>query len=162
VCSAALAMAAHGMAGGGTPDTALAVLLTMIVAWAGTSVAHRRQSTFAVLTALGTAQLAMHLVLNYVVPSHIGHHMAPVDPGTMLATHAVATVLTGLLLARADSALGVVASALRLLTDLLKPPTFPVVPAAVHALPASPQHIGHLLQVVLKKQHARRGPPLSS
>jgi hypothetical protein len=150
------------MSGGGAPDTALAILLTMLVAWAGTSIAHRRQTPLAVLTALGTAQLAMHLVLNYVVPSHIGHHAPPVDPAAMLATHAIATLLTGLLLVRADAALSVIASAIRLLTELLKPPTFPVVPTAVYVLPASPRHIDHLLQVVLRKQHARRGPPRSS
>ncbi len=162
MASGALAVAAHGMAGGGTPDTALAVLLTVIVAWAGTAFAAKRRSTFAVLTALGTAQLAMHLVLNYVVPTHMGHHAPPIDPTAMLATHTVATLLTGLLLTRADHAVHLVETAVRLLSDLLKPPTFPAVPAAVYALPASPRHIDHLLAVVLKRQHARRGPPQSS
>src|SRR5690349_16295598 len=97
-CSAALATAAHGMAGGGAPDTALAVLLTMLVAWASTSVANRFQGPLALLTALGTAQGAMHLILNYVVPSHIGHVAAPVSTTAMVLTHTVATLLTGLLI----------------------------------------------------------------
>src|ERR1044071_401070 len=116
------------MAGGGTPDTALAVLLTVIVAWAGTAFAAKRQSVLAVLTALGTAQVGMHLVLNYVVPSHTGHHAAPVNHAAMWATHTLATLLTGLLLTKADAAVQLVTTAVRLLTDLLEPPTFPAVP----------------------------------
>ena len=162
VASAALAIAAHGMAGGGAPDTALAVLLTMLVAWAGTSVADRHTGPLAVLIALGTAQLAMHLVLNYVVPMHAGHHMAPVAPGAMWATHITATLLTALLLANADRALGVVASAIRLLRDLVKPPTFAAVPGATYVRPASPQHVDHIRRVLLRKVHSRRGPPSTS
>jgi hypothetical protein len=150
------------MAGGGTPDTALAVLLTMIVAWAGTSIADRRRGPGAVLVALGTAQLAMHLVLNYVVPSHIGHHAAPMGQAAMWATHAVATLLTGLMLAKADATLGVIGSAIRLLRDLLKPPTFPAVASATYALPTSPRHTSHVLQVVLRRMNTRRGPPETS
>jgi hypothetical protein len=157
-----LAIAAHGMAGGSTPDTALAVLLTMLVAWAGTSIADRRQGPVAVLVALGTAQLAMHLVLTYVVPWHVEHHEAPVDPAAMWATHILATLVTGLLLTKADTALSVVGSAIQLLRGLLEAPVFPVVPAAIHALPASPHRSGHMLQVVLRKVCGRRGPPLCS
>jgi hypothetical protein len=162
VCSAALAIAAHGMAGGGTPDTALAVLLTMLVAWAGTSVADRRRGLFSVLASLGTAQLAMHLVLNYVIPSHVGHHAAPMDPAAMLATHVTATLLAGLLLAKADSVLGVVASAIRLLRGLVEVPAFPAVAAGIYVAPASPHHTGHMLRVVFKKVCTRRGPPVCS
>jgi hypothetical protein len=150
------------MAGGGAPDTALAVLLTTLVAWAGTSVANRRQTTLSVLTALGMAQLAMHLVLNFVIPEHIGHHAAPVNAPAMWTTHIAATLLTGLLLAKADTALHVVASAITLLKGLLKPPTFPRVAAAAYVLPASPKHTNHILHMVLRKVHARRGPPLTS
>ncbi|TCO64612.1 hypothetical protein [Actinocrispum wychmicini] len=162
VASAALAIGAHGMAGGGTPDTALAVLLTMIVAWAGTSVAARHQGPFAVLTALGTAQLAMHLVLNYVLPTHTGHHTQPVAPAAMWATHVTATLLTAVLLANADRALSVVASGIRLLRDLVRPPTFAAVPGATYVLAASPQCSDHIRRVVLRKVHSRRGPPTTS
>jgi len=160
--SAALAVGAHGMAGGGTPDTALAVLLTVIVAWAGTSVAGRFKGPFALLIALGMAQLAMHLVLNFVVPEHPGHmthHAPPVAPGAMWATHIAATLLTALLLAKADAALHVIASTIR---ALLPPPVFHAVTATAYALPASPTHLSHMLQVVLRKVHARRGPPARS
>jgi hypothetical protein len=162
VCSAALAIAAHGMAGGGTPDTALAVLLTMLVAWGGTSVANRFQGTLAVLTALGMAQGAMHLILNYVVPSHIGHVAAPVNPTVMFLTHAVATVITGMLITRADAAVGLISSAMRLLLDLIRPPRFPAVPVAIYALPSSTLPADHIRQVMLRRVIARRGPPACS
>ncbi|MBP2321792.1 hypothetical protein JOF56_002177 [Kibdelosporangium banguiense] len=162
VCSAALAVAAHGMAGGGAPDTALAVLLTMLVAWAGTSVANRLRGAFAVLTALGTAQGAMHLILNYVVPSHVGHTAAPVSPSVMFLTHAVATVIAGLLITKADAAIGLVSSAMRMLLDLIRPPRFPVVPVAIYALPTSHLPADHIRQVLLRRVHARRGPPACS
>jgi hypothetical protein len=91
----------------------------------------------------------------------MNHHAPPVAPGAMWATHLAATLLTALLLAQADAALHLVASTIRLLGDLLRPPTFPVA-AGVYALPASPTHLSHMLQVVLRKVHARRGPPLPS
>lgn len=162
ICSAALAIAAHGMAGGGTPDTALAVLLTTLVAWAGTSVANRFDGALAVLTALGTAQGAMHLILNYVVPSqahHAGHAMAPVSSGVMLLTHTVATVITGVLIAKADAAVALISSAMRLLLDLIRPPRFPAVPVATYALPTSVPPGDHIRRVLLRRVHARRGPP---
>jgi hypothetical protein len=165
VCSAALAIAAHGMAGGGAPDTALAVLLTMLVAWGGTSVANQFQGTLAVLTALGMAQSAMHLILNYVVPSdagHVGHVAAPVDPAVMFTTHAVATVITGMLITRADAAVGLISSAMRLLLDLIRPPRFPAVPVAIYALPSSTLPADHIRQVMLRRVIARRGPPACS
>jgi hypothetical protein len=162
VCSATLAIAAHGMAGGEAPDTALAVLLTMIVAWGGTAVADRGRGPLAMPAALGMSQLAMHLVLNYSVASHVGHCAAPVDPTTMLLAHVAATVLTGLLLARADDALRVVTSAIWLLRDLLKSPRFPVVRGATSVLLTSPTHGDHMLKVVLRRVCARRGPPVRS
>ncbi|CAM3611704.1 hypothetical protein KIPE111705_16720 [Kibdelosporangium persicum] len=162
VSSGALAIAAHGMAGGATPDTALAVLLTMIVAWAGTAVASRFDGLLSVLTALGMAQGAMHLVLNYAVPSHIGHQAAPVDPMVMLATHAVATVVTASLLAKADAAVSLIGSAMRLLLDLIEPPRFPAVASAIHALPDAPERTDHIRAVLLRRVHARRGPPACS
>ncbi|WP_051796670.1 hypothetical protein [Kibdelosporangium aridum] len=161
VSSGALAIAAHGMAGGATPDTALAVLLTMIVAWAGTAVASRFDGPLSVLTALGMAQGAMHLVLNYVVPSHVDHHQL-FDPAVMFATHAGATVVTALLLAKADAAVGLIGSAMRLLLDLIEPPRFPAVASATYALPESPERIDHIRAVLLRRVHARRGPPARS
>ncbi|ONI72767.1 hypothetical protein ALI144C_42945 [Actinosynnema sp. ALI-1.44] len=164
VSSGALAIAAHGMAGGATPDAALAVLLTMIVAWAGTSVASRVDGLLSVLTALGMAQAAMHLVLNYAVPSHADHHMAPapVDPVVMTAAHTVATALTALLLTQADAAMRVVSTAMRLLLDLAEPPRFPAVASATYALPESPDRIDHIRAVLLRRVHSRRGPPARS
>ncbi|ALG05567.1 hypothetical protein [Kibdelosporangium phytohabitans] len=162
VSSGALAVAAHGMVGGATPDAALAVLLTMIVAWAGTSVASRVDGPLSVLTALGMAQGAMHLVLNYAVPSHTAHHMAPVDPVVMTAAHTAATALTALLLAKADAAVHLISTAMRLLLDLAEPPRFPVVASATYALPESPDRIDHIRAVLLRRVHSRRGPPARS
>nr|CEL16065.1 hypothetical protein [Kibdelosporangium sp. MJ126-NF4]CTQ93991.1 hypothetical protein [Kibdelosporangium sp. MJ126-NF4] len=160
--SGALAIAAHGMAGGATPDAALAVLLTMLVAWAGISVANRFDGLLSVVTALGLAQGAMHLVLNYAVPSHMDHHAAAVDPVVMTATHTAATALTALLLTRADAAVHLVATAMRLLLDLVKPPRFPAVADSTYAPAESPDRVDHIRAVLLRRVHARRGPPVRS
>ena len=74
VCSAALAIAAHGTAGGELSDSALTVLLTAVLAWGGTALA-RRGGLLTVTVALGTTQLAQHVLLTEVA-TH-GHDRVP-------------------------------------------------------------------------------------
>jgi hypothetical protein len=150
------------MAGGGAPDTALAVLLTMLVAWAGTSIADRGFSPLAILGTLGISQAGMHLLLNYVVPTHIGHGVPPVDPRAMVVTHVIATVLTALLLAKADVAVLLVTSAMRLLFSMPHVRGPLVVAAVEYVLPTSPRQADRLLEVLFRRVCARRGPPVRS
>ncbi|MGQ0839929.1 hypothetical protein [Actinokineospora sp.] len=159
--SAALAVAAHGMAGGGVPDTAVTVVLTVLVGWAGTAVADRRHDTWSMLTLLGVSQLSLHVLLTDIASTHPGHGAgAAVDGDLMLVTHVLATVLTAVLLTKASVALGVLASAL---TGLVRALVWTPVPVATTPRPAPVEVFrGHLLAVVFRQVCGRRGPPLGS
>ncbi|WP_147459866.1 hypothetical protein [Actinokineospora cianjurensis] len=158
--STALAISAHGMAGGGVPDTAVTLALTALVAWAGTALADRRGGLLATLALLGVSQLCLHVLLTDIAVSHDGHVHTPVVPsGLMLATHIAATLVNGVLLTVAGSALTAVAAAIsgivRALVVSLAPSTpLPSIPVA--AL------VDHLLAVVLRVVCGRRGPPVLS
>jgi hypothetical protein len=81
----------------------------------------------------------------------------------MFATHAVATLLTALLLTRAGAALGTITAGfawlVRRLTALAAGPVLRPAPTTRSALPARP---GELLEVLFRQVHTRRGPPLTS
>ncbi len=158
--SAALAIAAHGLGGGTLSESGFTVLLATLLAWGGMSVA-RSGSTAALVAVLGVTQLSQHLLLTWVARAH--EPTATFDGWTMFAAHAVATLLTALLLTRAGAALGAVTSALAWLvgrlTALAAGPVHVRAPSAGSALPARP---GQLLEVLFRQVHARRGPPLPS
>ncbi|MGH3878351.1 MAG: hypothetical protein ACRDSK_15080, partial [Actinophytocola sp.] len=120
-CSAALAVAAHGTAGGELSDAALTVLLTAVLAWGGTALA-RRGGLLSVFVALATTQLAQHLLLTEVAGASHGHAPIPppVDGRLMLATHTVATLVTAVLLLRADNALATARAAIAWLVGRLQ------------------------------------------
>ncbi|WP_407652809.1 hypothetical protein [Amycolatopsis cynarae] len=154
VSSAGLAMTAHALAGGGMPDTALTLLLTALVGWTGAALADRTRGVFGLLAVLGVAQLGMHLVLS----SLMSHQTAP---GTgMYLAHAGATVLTGLLLAHAESMLQAAVAGLRLLLPVLRGP-LPVPPGPV-PVPLPAPGDTPLVSVVFRRVHGRRGPPVRS
>src|SRR5690349_14691165 len=99
--STGLAVTAHGWAGGILPDTLLIVPVTVLIAWAGTALAHRLCRVTVLVPVLGTLQLGLHLLLGQSVHAHTGIAMAAPDGAAMLAGHALATVLTAALLAMA-------------------------------------------------------------
>lgn len=163
-CSAALAIAAHGAAGGTLSDAALTALLTTVLAWGGTAIA-RRGGLVTLVGVLGTTQAAQHLLLTEVAGSRHGHLSAamPLNGWLMLATHAVATLLSAVLLLRADSALATAGAAFAWLVGRLQalcpaPPraALPNVHGGVAARP------DHLLDVMLRRVRPRRGPPARS
>jgi hypothetical protein len=161
VSAAALSVTAHRLADGGLPDPAMTVLLTGLFGWTATALTRRARGTVATITLLGAAQLVMHLLLTTLS----GHHDMYTMPDTtglgMVGAHAVATVLTALLLARADATLLTVLAVLRaFLPRLLTPLPVPVAaPALVPARTAAP---GHLVGVDLRRIRGRRGPPVHS
>ncbi|MFD9891600.1 hypothetical protein ACFWY9_19865 [Amycolatopsis sp. NPDC059027] len=158
VSSAALAVTAHALADGGVPDAALTLLLTGLIGWTATALAGKARGPLATIALLGSGQLVMHLVLTTLA----GHAMPDAGAGlTMTAAHAVATVLTALLLARADAMLLAVLSALRAVLPLLLG-TLPVPAAAPVPLPVRTASPGHLLDIQLRRAHGRRGPPVRS
>jgi len=160
-CSAALAVAAHGTAGGKLSDSALTLLLSAVLAWGGAALA-RRGGLLTVIAALGTTQLAQHVLLTEVA-TH-GHATPPFNGWVMLAAHAVATVLTALLLLRADAALAAIRAAVAWLVGRLQAlcPAPPAGDAAGTAATSVPVRPGELLEVLLRQVSPRRGPPVHS
>jgi hypothetical protein len=164
-CSAALAIAAHGTAGGGLSDSALTVLLTAVLAWGGTALA-RRGGLVTLVGALASTQLAQHLLLTEIALGTHGHERTPpaVNGWVMLAAHAAATLFTAVLLLRADAALGAAHAAVAWLVGRLQalcpaPPEGGVAKIVRTSVPARP---GALLEVSLRRVSPRRGPPVRS
>ena len=160
VCATALSVTAHRIADGGLPDPAMTVLLAGLFGWTTTALARKARGTVATITLLGAAQLVMHLLLTTLA----GHHDMSAMPGStglgMVTAHAVATVLTALLLARADAMLLTVLAVLRaILPRLLTPLPVPAAPASVPVRVDAP---GHLVGVDLRRIRGRRGPPVHS
>jgi hypothetical protein len=157
VCATALSVTAHRIADGGLPDPAMTVLLAGLFGWTTTALARKARGTTATIALLGAAQLVMHLLLTTLA----GHHDMYAMPGStglgMVTAHAVATVLTALLLARADAMLLAVLAVLRaILPRLLTPLPVPAAPASVPVRVDAP---GHLVGVDLRRIRGRRGPP---
>ncbi|MFI9008693.1 hypothetical protein ACIGNX_15840 [Actinosynnema sp. NPDC053489] len=154
VTSSALSVTAHGAAGGAVTEFAPALPLVVLVAFAGTALAERGRRPWAILATLGVAQVGQHALLS------LGHHAADgrglgFGPTAMTAAHAVAALLTGLLLARADAALHALADAvIRLL-----PPLTPPAPAVALWSPTPSTTTNALVDVLLRRVHGRRGPP---
>jgi len=156
--SAALAMVAHGGAGGTVPDTSIAVVLTVLVAWAGSSIAWTRYGMPAVLGVLGVSQLGMHALM-----AAMAHEpLTTGDPLLMIFTHAVATLATAGMLLRADATLKVLETAVAYLRGLLRVAHLAGMPRPVPARPVPVDHAPVALTVDLRRTHGRRGPPLCS
>ncbi len=167
VTSAALAVAAHRIAGGGVPDAVSTMLLTLGVAIVGVALASKRRSTGAILIVLGAAQLAMHLLLSFDTTTMPGMGMSGMTPAgppfgsvAMMSAHAVAALVTAILLAKADAALFAVAEALaRLLPTILIAPPVPTGPARLR--PSVAPRV-RSTAVSLRRDNARRGPPVAA
>ncbi|WP_206784525.1 hypothetical protein [Amycolatopsis sp. MtRt-6] len=158
VSCGALSVTAHRLADGGLPDPAMTLLLTGLFGWTAAALARRARGPLATIVLLGTAQLVMHLLLTTLA----GHHDMYATPGTaglgMTAAHTVATVLTALLLARADTTLLTVLAVLRAILPRLLTP-LPVPAAAPALIPARVAGPDHLVGVDLRRIRGRRGPP---
>ncbi|HEX6359803.1 hypothetical protein [Actinophytocola sp.] len=159
--SAALAIAAHGLAGGAVSDFTFTVLLASLLAWGGMSLA-RRGGTTALVAVLGVTQACQHVLLTELSSRH-RDGPAVFDGWTMFATHAVATVLTAILLTRAGAALTTIASAFAWLMGALRVLVAgPVPPRPVPAGTSLPARPGAILEVQFRQVCARRGPPATS
>jgi hypothetical protein len=164
VSSTALAIAAHGVAGGGMPDAALTLPLTALIAWGAAALAPWTRGMVTLTGLLGVLQVVLHVLLTESANSH-HHHGAPQVSGwTMLVGHALATMITAALLARASSALTRISAALAWLraglrTLLNTPVAAPTTIGAASPVPARP---GQLLEVLFRRVSSRRGPPVRS
>lgn len=160
VTAAALAITAHGLAGGGAPDTSLTVLACLALGWIGTAVADRRHSPAAIIAALGGSQIALHVLLSMPHELSAHHHPATttsvVHGPAMLAAHTLAAVLTGLLLAAADTALLTVVAAV---SAVLPRRPLPVPARTPLLIPVVAPPGDVTLDRLLTRICARRGPP---
>ncbi len=153
LCSAGLAITAHALADGGLPDTSLTLVLTVLIGWIGAALAEKTKGPLGVLAVLGSAQVAMHLVLTELMG-----HMAPAHLDMYLA-HAVATVLTAGLITHAESMARIAVASLWLLLPVVwRPAPVPVAPVRLPADPVA----APVLSVLLRRVHGRRGPPVRS
>jgi hypothetical protein len=159
VVNAMLAAAAHAAGGGGLPDGALTLLLTVGIAAAGTTLADRQRGPLALLAAVTGTQVVLHLLLDGLS----GHHTAtPAPPGSaaMTAAHGAAVLVTAALLAGAESALFIVASALRRIAGRFRRRAagLRVVQRPAPVPPAVP--LPAMLRQLLCRVTPHRGPPL--
>ena len=158
--SSGLAITAHGLAGGGYPDTALVIPITALIAWAGTALAGRLRGPVALLTTVAAIQLGLHQLLTQSAYAHGAHSgPPPVNGAAMLAGHAAATVIVAVLLGRATAGLAAFASLLARLRGPLEVRRLVPVPAAIRPTLIAPARPGPLLEIVLRRVSARRGPP---
>ncbi|MFD5243298.1 hypothetical protein ACFWIW_02080 [Amycolatopsis sp. NPDC058340] len=160
--SAALAVTAHLIGDGDLPDTAITLLLTVLIGWNAAALAAKARGPLATIVDLGAGQVVMHLVLSSL-SSHQPHAgPAPSSGGlAMTVAHVVATLITALLLAKADGLLLGVLSCLRALVPFILN-ALPVPAAVASPVLARPAGPGHLVRVDLRRVHGRRGPPLFS
>lgn len=160
--SAALAVTAHMIGDGDLPDTAMTLLLTVLIGWNAAALAAKARGPMATIVDLGAGQVVMHLVLSSL-SSHQPHDgPAPLSGGlAMTVGHVVATLITALLLAKADGLLLGVLACLRALVPFILN-ALPVPAAVASPVLARPAGPGHLVRVDLRRVHGRRGPPLFS
>ncbi|MCA1008716.1 hypothetical protein LCL87_23665 [Rhodococcus hoagii] len=153
--AAALAVAAHGVAGGGFPGSAALTLLLAACAAVGAAaggVPVLSRSRVALFAALAAGQGAGHLALTIASDSHV-HQGVP--PTAMLAAHAAATVVCAVLVLGAERLYGPIT---RVLRAVLAPPSL-----RVESTPTStPRPLNRRAPrpTVLATGLSRRGPPL--
>ncbi|HEU5473177.1 MAG TPA: hypothetical protein VFV67_21240 [Actinophytocola sp.] len=162
--STGLAITAHGWAGGGIPGSLLIVPVTVLIAWSAGVLADRLRRMAVLVPVLGVLQLGLHLLLGQSAHAHTGIAPAAPNGAAMLAGHAVATLLAAALLARAAGPLALITSAIDWLRGQLVPLRRPPVPAPTTIGPTAmvPARPGPLLEVLLRRVRARRGPPVHS
>lgn len=152
LCSAGLATTAHALAGGGLPDASLTLLLTGLIGWTGAALAEKTKGPLRVLAVLGTAQLAMHLVLGELMGHGTQAHL------NMYLAHAAATVLTAALLSHAETMVRFAVARLWLLLPVVWRPA-PVLTTGALSLAATAVDTT-LISVLLRRVHGWRGPPV--
>jgi hypothetical protein len=149
--SALLAAVGHTAGGGTVPDLAVLVPVLPLLAWAFTGAAGRCKSLAGTVAVLAVGQFVLHNAIELLHPSHSG--------STMLAMHAVATVVTALALRHADRGAAALTAALRrvLPRRLVPPPADRPLPVLAVPGPAVPARLTRAFVVA----HARRGPPVT-
>ena len=151
VSSTTLAVTAHGVAGGGWPETLPVLPLSLLIALAGTAISDRWRSGWTIIGALGAAEISQHVLLSVM------HGDSVFASDLMTGAHLVALLLTAVLLVKADAAIVAVAGAVRRL--LPRVPSFPH-PDRVALAPVVLRPPDHVLDVLFGRSLGRRGPPV--
>ena len=156
--AAELAALGHQVGGGGTPDLAVLLVGAATIGAMATGLTNRSRGWPGIFGVLLACQLGFHLLFSVDVHDMAaGHSMIPADPARMLAFHVLAAALSALVLARGESALFGLYSALRrsvsvasqaIVVDLAPNWTASVIDSF------SPRPVGALLST-----SPRRGPP---
>jgi hypothetical protein len=153
--TAALAVAAHGVADGGPPPGAGVALLAVLAGTVGAAAAtSRRAPGGATLFAiLGSGQAVGHLVL--AAAAH--HHACASGPpaGPMIAAHALAVLAGAGLIAAADRLIRALSTAVRGVEGT----RHPLAVAASSAVVVGDQPAQSMLLLAASVSH--RGPPVS-
>ncbi len=144
------------------PDTALTIPLTALIAW-GTAALRPWTWRPTMLTGvLGALQVVLHYLLSNNA-NHHHHGPPPVNGWAMFTGHALATLITAALLARASTALTLVSAALAWLRAGLRALlTAPVAAPATIGSAVAAARPGQLLEILFRRVQARRGPPARS
>ncbi|MDI9893445.1 hypothetical protein QM797_01795 [Rhodococcus sp. IEGM 1381] len=158
--TAALAVAAHGIAGGGYPDGAALAMLVVVSIGVGAMTAVPRRSTV-LLPALMGGQLLAHMALSLRDMSGMSGgplHSHSLLPSTaMIAFHAAASVVAALLIAAAERLYGPITSIVRAVLALLTPLPDGSAVGRVRFSVAMPSVHGTAVDWAI----SRRGPPMS-
>lgn len=148
--TAALAVAGHGLGGGGYPTSAALTLLVLCCAGVG-AVAGGLGGRTVLLAGLAGGQLAGHLALSTALTHQ--HSDAGVHGLSMLAAHGAATAVCAALILMAERLYGPITRVLRV---LLRAASTAPTPRASTRIPRTPETLRHLL---LDHVVSRRGPP---
>lgn len=140
----------------------MTMLLTVMIGWLGSASAAKTGGPVKTVAVLGAAQLIMHVGL-HTLATHESHTTGSgVMSGiTMTATHTVATLVTALLVAHAESILQTVITAMRLLLPLIWRAVPVLDTVAASTIVRSPE-TGQLVSMLFRRVLGRRGPPVYS
>ncbi|MCJ0979111.1 hypothetical protein MTX35_15470 [Rhodococcus sp. ARC_M12] len=155
IVTATLAVAAHGMAGGGWADGSALALLIVVSIGIGAMTALPERSTVLLLPALMAGQLLAHIALSLGAAEMHNHSLLPST--AMIAFHAAASVIAGLMIAAAERLYGPITSIVRAVLALLTSLPDGSAVGRVSMSVAVPSVDGTALDWVI----SRRGPPVS-
>lgn len=147
-----LAALAHSWAGGVAPAGAPTVLLGVVAAAIGGTVAVTRLRVPGLLAALACGQALSHLVLG----GHDHPSASPAAAAAMLAAHVAAVVTCAVLLAAASRLAAVLSRAVRALVTAAAPPL--TEPRAVRRPTERAPHRRHVFATSI----THRGPPVGA
>lgn len=154
----ALAVAAHGMAGGGYPSGSASVFLAILGVGVGamTAVPRERFRLLATVGGLLFGQLASHMALVVGNPHEMMHGHSMLPSPTMSAFHLAAAVATAVLVGVAEVLYGPITSIVRAVLD----PPLPLPRRARGCL--APVRDGRSSLQFFTTSISRRGPPVSA